>query len=51
MAKPHEEKLEFQRELDGVVISLPYFTLSDTLQRLIFHLSAILSNKNSVIVF
>jgi len=51
VAKPHEEKLEFQRELDGVVISLPYFTLSDTLQRLIFHLSAILSNKNSVIVF
>lgn len=51
VAKPHEEKLEFQRELDGVVVSLPYFTLSDTLQRLIFHLAAILSNRNSVIAF
>ena len=49
--KPHEKKLEFQKELDGVVVSLPYFVLSDTLQRIIFHTVAILSNKNSVIVF
>ncbi|RLF97843.1 MAG: hypothetical protein DRN49_06850 [Thaumarchaeota archaeon] len=51
VAKPHEGKVELQKELDGVVISLPYFILSDTIQRLIFHLAAVLSNRDSVIVF
>ena len=51
VVKPHEKKIEFQREIDNIVISLPYHNLSDTLQRIIFHLTAILSNKNSVIAF
>lgn len=37
--------------MEGVTVSYPYSLASDTLQRTIFHLCAILSNKNSVIVF
>ena len=51
VVKPHEKKIEFQREIDNIVVSLPYHSLSDTLQRIIFHLTAILSNKDSVIAF
>jgi len=51
VVRPHEGRIEFQREIDSIVISLPYLNLSDTLQRIIFHLTAILSNKNSVIAF
>ena len=34
---------------EDVLISYPYSSLSDTFQRLIFYLSAILTNKNSII--
>ena len=51
VVRPHEGKIEFQREIDSIIISLPYLNLSDTLQRIIFYLTAILSNKNSVIAF
>ena len=51
VVKPYEKKIEFQKEIDNIVVSLPYHSLSDTLQRIIFHLTAILSNKNSVIAF
>ena len=49
--KPYEKRIEFQREFDNIVVSLPYISLSDTIQRIIFYLTAILSNKDSVIVF
>ncbi|HDD56459.1 MAG TPA: ATP-binding protein [Nitrososphaeria archaeon] len=49
--KPYEKKIEFQKEFDNIVVSLPYISLSDTIQRIIFYLTAILSNKDSVIVF
>ena len=51
VVRPHEGRIEFQREIDSIVVSLPYLNLSDTLQRIIFHLTAVLSNKNSVIAF
>jgi AAA15 family ATPase/GTPase len=35
--------------LEDVVVMIPYPLLSDTFQRLIFYLSAILTNKNSII--
>lgn len=51
VVKPYEKRIEFQKEIDNIVISLPYVSLSDTLQRIIFHLTAILSNKDSVMIF
>ena len=50
--KPHENRIELQKKLEeGVVISFPYCTVSDTLQRIVFYLTAIRSNKNSVLIF
>ncbi|GHT32009.1 hypothetical protein FACS189434_02850 [Bacteroidia bacterium] len=34
-----------------IVLLLPYFSLADTLQRIIFYKTAIVSNKNSVLLF
>jgi hypothetical protein len=49
--KPQENKIEVQKELEGIIISHPYSLVSDTLQRIIFHLVAIETNENSIIVF
>ena len=48
--KPQEYKIDVQKEIEGVIISYPYSTISDTLQRIIFYIAAIETNKNSVIV-
>ena len=37
--------------IDEFIISFPFSLLSDTLQRVVFYLTAILSNKDSVIAF
>ncbi len=49
--RPQENKIEVQKELEDIIISHPYSLVSDTLQRVIFHLVAIETNKNSVIAF
>jgi len=49
--KPQERKIEVQKEIEDIIISHPYSLVSDTLQRIVFHLIAIETNKNSVIVF
>ncbi len=49
--KPHESKIEVQKESDGIIIAYPYIVISDTLQRLIFHLAAIESNENAILIF
>lgn len=50
--KPHEDKIEIQKQIEeDVVVSYPYFLVSDTLQRIVFHLAAIETNKNSAIIF
>lgn len=49
--KPQEWKIEVQKQVDEIIISYPYSLLSDTLQRLIFHLAAIETNKDSIIIF
>jgi len=49
--RAHEGKLEIAKLTDGVVISHPYILLSETLRRIIFHLSAVETNKGSIIVF
>ena len=44
--------LKVQKRLDdNEVLQLPYSSLADTLQRLIFYKTAIASNKNSVLLF
>ncbi len=47
------EKSEYviQRKQGRIGYQLPYDSIADTLQRIIFHLAAIYSNKNSVLLF
>ncbi|MBN2239388.1 MAG: AAA family ATPase [Dehalococcoidales bacterium] len=49
--KPQEGKLEIIKLTEDILISYPYELLSDTLKRVIFHMAAILSNKDSTLVF
>ncbi len=49
--KPQESKIEVQKEVEDVIISYPYSLVSDTLQRIVFHLAAIETNKDSIIIF
>lgn len=49
--RPQEYKMELLKRLEGITVSYPYSLVSDTLQRTIFHLFAVLSNKDSVLVF
>jgi AAA15 family ATPase/GTPase len=49
--KPHEKKIEVMKEIDDVIYSYPYSLISDTLQRLVFHLIAMETNQDSVLIF
>lgn len=49
--KPQERKIEIQKKEENIVISYPFSMISDTLQRIIFYLLAIKSNKNAILVF
>lgn len=46
-----QRNLKYLKEEGDVFILFPYSLLSDTIQNLIFHLTAIHTNENSVIVF
>lgn len=47
--EPQEGVIKVQKQLEDIVVSFPYPLISDTLQRIVFYMSAILSNKNSVL--
>ena len=49
--RPQERKLEVIKQIEDTIISYPYSLASETLQRLVFHMAAILSNKDSVLAF
>lgn len=49
--KPQENRMEVLKQYGDVFISYPYSLISETLQRVIFHLVAIESNRESIIVF
>ncbi|MGI0011059.1 MAG: AAA family ATPase [Nitrosopumilaceae archaeon] len=49
--KPQEHKIETQKEIDDIIISSPYSLVSDTLQRVVFYLVVIETNKDSTIIF
>jgi len=51
VVKPIERTIEVQKEYGGIAISYPYGIVSETLQRTIFHLVAVETNRDSVIVF
>ncbi len=46
-----ENEIIVFKEVDGVAYKVPYALTADTFQRLIFHYAAILSNKNSILIF
>ena len=46
-----ENKLEIQKVVDGSSYTYPYLTIADTLQRIIFYLTAIESNTSSILLF
>jgi AAA15 family ATPase/GTPase len=39
------------KEIDDVFYTYPYVTVSDTLQRIVFYIAAIKTNKNSTLIF
>jgi AAA15 family ATPase/GTPase len=49
--RPQENKIEVIKQLEEIIVSYPYSLISETLQRTIFHLFAVLSNKDSILVF
>ncbi len=49
MREPEANKIKVVKEAEFDLIAYPYQTLSDTLKRLMFYISAILTNKNSII--
>ena len=49
--KPSEGRIEVQKDLEDVIVSIPYALSSETLQRVSFYLAAIYSNTNSIISF
>ena len=52
LIEKHTNELKIFKEYqDGTVFTLPYELVADTLQRLIFYEAAIISNKNSILLF
>lgn len=48
--KPLETKMEIVKEIDDVLVTLPYFSLAETLKRLLFYKAAIETNQNATIL-
>ena len=49
LIEPESNELKIVKETEDLLVMYPYTTISDTIQRLIFYVSAILTNKNSII--
>lgn len=49
--RPQEDKIAVQKNIEDILIQFPYSLVSDTLQRLIFYLTALESNKDSTLLF
>lgn len=49
--RPQENKIEVLKQYEDILISLPYSLVSETLQRIVFYLTAISSNKDSILIF
>ena len=51
MLKPETNNIEIVKVKEDMILSLPYTVVSDTLRRHLFHMLAIKSNKDSVLLF
>ena len=49
--KPQTREFAIQKHEGGIVTEIPYESVSDTLQRVMFYEAAMVSNKDSVLVF
>jgi len=49
--EPHEGKIKVQKQLEDIIVAFPYSLASETLQRLVFYLTAIHSNKDAILTF
>jgi hypothetical protein len=49
--KPQEGKIEVQKQMEDVIIAHPYSLVSDTLQRVVFHLVAMKTNHDAILIF
>jgi len=50
ITKPIENEIEIAKEVDGDLYSFPYVTISETMQRFVFLLLALESNKGATII-
>ncbi|TAF31803.1 MAG: hypothetical protein EAZ57_11080 [Cytophagales bacterium] len=46
-----DKKIEILKEVDDIFYTYPYESLSDTIQRVVFYLTAMSTNSNSVLLF
>lgn len=51
LLKTKEKKIELVKQKEGMIISYPYISASDTLQRVIFFSVAMESNENASLIF
>ena len=49
--RAHENKIEVQNAGEGRLVQFPYSSVSDTLKRYIFHLAALRTNRDAVLIF
>lgn len=49
--RPQENKIELIKQFEDIIVSYPYHLASETLQRLVFHMAAILTSNDSVLIF
>lgn len=50
LLEPEKNKIRIAKVIDGILISQPFYTLADTLQRILFYTAVIETNKDSTIV-
>lgn len=51
MLKPNEGDINMAKEVNDELYSYPYTSISETLQRIVFYILAIESNKNATLIF
>ena len=51
VVKPLEGRFELQKQQNGMAISFPFVSTSETLQRIVFYYVAMASNRDAVLVF
>ena len=49
--KPSENDINMAKEVDDEIYSYPYHTISETMQRIVFIMMAMESNKNATLIF